>query len=888
MSAQEIPLEAFHPDFVLDVNYPFDAKTATPTKNAQDDLKKLLASLLKKSFDFQIRENTLNSILVFVSVKEDSLVKYVNSSLALDYQYGITNDLKLLSSYKELEKGTVVSYAEKARIIYEVLTKHPSEGGAGITVGSGDWSFVKSITAVGNLADHVNDLKEYGVNLTKIADSYDSSSFDYLRSKFGLSVAFFFEFLSKYTNWLIVTSFVGILSHKFLGRYSLVFTIFNLLSSIAFYLYWYVFQSKLALNLHVRNISLTEPTNVSYLNALEQKRPSVPVYKTVLKELAFVPAALLSTGVLLLAQIGCFVIEIFLNEIYDGPFKKFLSFVPTALIVGVSPIIAAIYNVIIDRSLNWEQHPNNSSLKNSKLIKLFAFNFTASYVPLLISAFVYLPFGFKVNSLLPHIHSNIHYYVSDKIPVLDKNFEVNRFRLNGQFQYFILTNQIVALVLEFVVPAGLNIATRFLSQPASSDKTIEKRDNEVFPQEHDYLTLVRSYVALPEISYDTNYRTLIIQFGYLVLFGPAWSLGPIVSLIFIVARTFIYKFQLLSLKIGRVPIPERRDSIYPWDLIIRWLIVLSAVTSTALSLMYNRELVSSVSGSALGQIKWWKVVGITLFTEHIVSLLLNISEYVIRSFVASSTDSERLTDRGDVVSVDPTIRKELINKTVPGFFETNENSNLEISNFSNIIADVLTRSVELQSDLSSAQKKRTKVNEEPKAVSTSIETNATVPSTQKLSSSVEESKSNLKQDPDFGVNDNFVIAKEEETGHKVVSTIDDNIHAADKVGSSVLNGATIPKDMNSRTSLPLPKAAASTSEAPITEAPTAKAPIAEDPPVTASKTETEQEITSTPPVIRQVSDAVEQTTNSSSSYSENSGTPSKKHRTLKKLFKKGL
>ena len=129
-----------------------------------------------------------------------------------------------------------------------------------------------------------------------------------------------------------------------------------------------------------------------------------------LKQLAFIPIALVFVGVLISYQLSCFCIEIFLTDIYDGPGKSLLTLLPTVLISVFVPILTIVYNAVTDIIVKWENHDNQYSKNNSILVKTFVLNFLTGYVPLIITSFIYLPFAHLVQPhlvilkpLLPHM-----------------------------------------------------------------------------------------------------------------------------------------------------------------------------------------------------------------------------------------------------------------------------------------------------------------------------------------------------------------------------------------------------------------------------------------------------------------------------------------------------
>ena len=83
--------------------------------------------------------------------------------------------------------------------------------------------------------------------------------------------------------------------------------------------------------------------------------------------------------------------------------------------------------------------------------KIFVINFITSYTPIILTAFVYVPFG---TLLVPYldIFSVTAQRLSGSAALKTKPFQINPDRLTKQVIYFTTTAQVVNFLLETIVP----------------------------------------------------------------------------------------------------------------------------------------------------------------------------------------------------------------------------------------------------------------------------------------------------------------------------------------------------------------------------------------------------------------------------------------------------
>ncbi|VEU21148.1 DEKNAAC102049 [Brettanomyces naardenensis] len=597
-------------DLALKVYSPADPKTKQRTPEAENSIKRLLKTLDLNQFTITVRpDDDIDYLLVFVKLDEKPFAALLKRARQVDSLYGVS------------QLGEELTSADRVGLVNYKLSSPKSEDGAGITVGQGKWAFVTAVVPVSGVIATRDGFSLFKKTLFKFLDRKTTDAeTNFLLKNFGSRYSFYFKVVHEYIAFLLVLSAIGVVTDKFFGRLSKVFTALNLLVGVSFYLCWYGSEKKWAKEWKLQNVSHV------HISRTERKDPP---YKVLLKKVLFAPIALGATFNLVFYQFACFLLEIFLTELYQGPFKFVLSLVPTIVVSTIVPVCTAFYSRVVNEYLVFENNPTKAAHSKSYLVKLFVYNFLAGYVPLYITSFIYLPVGYKVNPYLTTINqftekfTNSTYYLSN-IPLKTQDYSVNSQRLNGQFSYFILTNQIIQFGMEFGLPVALSLVGKIL---AGSGKTIQVND---LPEEKQLLSEIRSKLALPELDIDGEYRQFVMQFGYLILFGPTWSLGPIVSLIVEVIESKADFFKIVNSV--RPPVPERAESSYPWPFFLKVLLVIGSFTSVCVTLMYNGgDLVSYVDKTSV-KTDWLSVLPWALLAAILTQAAIYSGETVIDEY----------------------------------------------------------------------------------------------------------------------------------------------------------------------------------------------------------------------------------------------------------------
>lgn len=156
----------------------------------------------------------------------------------------------------------------------------------------------------------------------------------------------------------------------------------------------------------------------------------------------------------------------------------------------------------------FENYDNESSYEAAMTQKQFVFNFLTSYVPLFLTAFVYVPFG---NLIVPHLDVfGLTVQLTDDKTAVPPVFQTNPGRLRNQVIYFALTAPFVNLAMETVVPFFKRKAFR------KGKELYNKRNGEGIymnddPREKPFLDRVRSEADLGVYDVTSDLREMCMQ-----------------------------------------------------------------------------------------------------------------------------------------------------------------------------------------------------------------------------------------------------------------------------------------------------------------------------------------------------------------------------------------
>jgi len=621
----------------MGVDYAIHYKTPTDPKErveAEAAFTQLIEGLTKVGLATEVRDGHDSSLLIFVKVASE---QYLNTQVyrerVQDWLYGVraaAPDKDVAAAFKT----EPMSDAERLRLVYLLIMRPKNDGGAGITPGSGQWKYVSSIFPLHDHAFNKQWIKEWSSKYVLTDKDLND-----IRDRFGEKVAFYFAFLQSYFNFLVALAGFGFGAWLILGRYSFVYAVVSSIWTVVFFEWWKKKEVDLAVQWGVRGVSKIQLPRNDFKWDHEAADPvtgeAVKVYspvnrfKTQLLQIPFAAGCLVLLGAVYLF---CLSVEIFISQIYDGPFKTYLVFTPTLILTGVLPMLSTILGNFAEKLTEMENYETQDAHDNALVQKLFFINFITSYTPLFLTAFVYMPFG---NLLAPYldIFRVTAEKVSTKGTITTRGFEINKDRLKNQIVYFTVTAQLVNFALEAIVP----IIKRKATQQVEKITTKEAAAAQDPEGEHAFLERVRHEASLGTYDVTGDLREMAVQFGYLSLFSCIWPLAPLSFLVnnWVELRSDAMKIAVSSQR----PIPWRADSIGPWLSSLGFLSWLGSVVSSAIVFLFNNE--NEGPGGEPYGIKTGGLLLSILLSEHIYLALQFTVRHVLDQLESSGVQKEK-------------------------------------------------------------------------------------------------------------------------------------------------------------------------------------------------------------------------------------------------------
>jgi len=545
---------------------------------------------------------------------------------------------------KEALEAEPLYEAERLRIIYQLITNPTHEGGAGITPKDGEWKGVESVFA---LHDHAYN-KDW---IRKWTSSYflKTEDLDDIRNRLGEKIAFYFAFTQSYFTFLMFPAAFGFASWLFLGSFSPIYGLVSAVWCTVFTEYWRHQEQDLAVRWGVRNVSKIDTRHRDFV---PEKTITDPITgenvgffassKRFQRQLLQVPFALTVVLCLGTVIVTCFGIEVFISEVYNGPLKSVLVFIPTGILTTVNPILVTILTQFATRLNQFENYDTQSAYETALTRKIFVMNFILSYLGIFLTAFVYVPFGTVIVPYLDIFNVAVRPFAEDEKQLHHTNpsWSINPDRLRKQVIYFTVTAQLVNLGMELIVPylkrRGFAWFKQMQSERASKNGGAAVSANDP-PEDAAFLERVRKEAELDVYDVTTDLREMVLQFGYLSLFSVVW---PLTAVSFLINDWVELRADAMKICVEmQRPTPWRADTIGPWLDSLSFLTWLGSLTTSALVYMfYNSN--KGPEGSP-SNIQLWALLLTVFFSEHLFIVLRLTIRHVIGKIDSPGLQKER-------------------------------------------------------------------------------------------------------------------------------------------------------------------------------------------------------------------------------------------------------
>ncbi|KAL0574341.1 hypothetical protein V5O48_007623 [Marasmius crinis-equi] len=600
------------------VHYSFeDADFAT----ALDEFRVLVQDIEAVGLHTEVRSGYDKTLLVFVKAPGELLRSTVYKSRVKDWLFGITTDQPV--------KGPGGFEAEDILSVYHLVNWPKTLGGAGITPKHGKWKNVQSIFPLHNEQANQDLLVHMSKRLFLKAEDLDKKACVLNRPE---KIAFYFAFTQTYLVALIFPSVTGILAWYFLPTYSIVYAIITSLWCIVFLEYWKLQELDLSVRWHVNGVGSLKINRPNFTYEKEIVDPDTgrvvhlfPKWKRLARQSLTVPFAAAAALVLGALIALVFAVEVFISEVYEGPFKWYLEYLPTILLAVVLPFINNFLEDIATTLTEYENYRTSDQHEMALTQKIFLLNFITTYLPIFLTAFVYVPFG---DALMPHIESVLRYFAGNDAKFLGAGFSSDQNRLRNEVIALTVTGQISNFAEELVLPYIKQKANRWWRTYRSEHPSIlsaskfQPSSSSDDPSESHFLKSARNQAQLPAYNVQDDISEMIIQFGYLALFSPVWPLIPVGFLInnWIELRSDFLKICIEHQR----PAPVRLDGIGPWIGSLGFLNWLGSLSTAAVVHLFGG------GGEAEGKAKWLSLSTTIFISEHLYLVFRYIVAYALR------------------------------------------------------------------------------------------------------------------------------------------------------------------------------------------------------------------------------------------------------------------
>jgi anoctamin-10 len=285
---------------------------------------------------------------------------------------------------------------------------------------------------------------------------------------------------------------------------------------------------------------------------------------------------------------------------------------PTVVLAVLLPYATNTLESIATTMTEFENHRTADHHEMSLTLKIFVLNSITNYLPILLTAFVYVPFGDRIIPVLQQYIHSAWGKPGKSAPV----FTPDPDRLRNEVITFTLSGQIAGAFEELALPWLKTQIKQWWR-----DRQDTKTDTEIDPScrlmsddisEARFLRRARKQAIRPEYNVQDDIAEMVIQFGYLALFSSVWPLVPIGFLInnWIELRSDFLKICVEH----RRPAPLRSDGIGPWVASLECLTWLGSLSCGAIVHVFGSQ---NLLAHRLGLGTWTGLPITIMISEHI-------------------------------------------------------------------------------------------------------------------------------------------------------------------------------------------------------------------------------------------------------------------------------
>lgn len=388
----------------------------------------------------------------------------------------------------------------------------------------------------------------------------------------------------------------GIVSWYFFGPYSITCALVNCFWHIVFVEYWKIRQTDLSVRWNVKGVGVLKVNRPEYVWDKEVRDPITgevvqvfSPYRQVMRQLLLIPFATVAALALGTLIVVTFALEVFISEVYTGPWKSYLEFFPTVLFSLSLPSISSVLTTIATRMTKYENYRTQDQYDVAQTTKTFIMHFITTFLPTILTAFVYVPFGAR---LMPYLQTFTVGRLAKSVDM--SRLHIDPSRLQQEIIYLSITGQVMNFGEEVVLPYVKRVLRqkwRDYREKKTRNRTrhYSIRTDQLLvdtPEEASFLTRIRNEAEGDEYNVHDDIIEMCEQYGYMALFGVAW---PLMSVGFLINNWFEVRgdFFKLSIECQRPP-PIRSDSIGPSLQGLQLLTWMGVLSTSAIVYLYRK------------------------------------------------------------------------------------------------------------------------------------------------------------------------------------------------------------------------------------------------------------------------------------------------------------
>lgn len=283
------------------------------------------------------------------------------------------------------------------------------------------------------------------------------------------------------------------------------------------------------------------------------------------------------------------------------------------------PVLSGILTKLATQLTDYENYETHAAYETALTQKIFVLNFITSYLPIFLTAFVYVPFGNIIVPYLDVFSLTVRPFAEHEKQLQGPgaDWTINPDRLRKQVIYFTVTAQIVNLGMELVVPylkrRGFSKLKEMQSERAARNGGASPAPSVNDPPEDAaFLKRVRQEAELEVYDVTTDLREMVVQFGYLSLFSVVW---PLTGVSFLVNDWLELRADAIKICVEmQRPTPWRADTIGPWLDSLSFLAWLGSLTTAALVYLFSNDGLGPDGSPA--SIRAWALLLTIFLSEH--------------------------------------------------------------------------------------------------------------------------------------------------------------------------------------------------------------------------------------------------------------------------------